>query len=113
MDKKITAITILWIINELLQLTKLLQEYSIVKFSVIHLSSLYGAFVFCSFLSYLKFSRLFIITPIAIELFKSWNTCHCIDGWDLVFSMAGILLYYIMIVYYNYLNPSSSNLFGK
>lgn len=113
MHKTIMIITILWVINEIFQATEVLQDYLILKYLVFHLSSLYGAIVFCGLIFYLKFNKLLYFTPLAIELFKSWTTCHCIDGWDLAFSMAGILLFYILIGKPNYFEPRGSSIFWR
>jgi hypothetical protein len=90
--RKIVIITTtLWAINEILQATEIFHKYKLLVFLVIHCSSLFGAIIFCFLIAYLKLNKTFMIVPIAIEIFHSWLTCNCIDYWDLIFSLIGIL----------------------
>ena len=66
-------------------------NYTLLNFFVIHLSSLYGAIIFCFLIVYLKLNKTFMIAPIAIEIIQSWQSCNCFDYWDLIFSLIGIL----------------------
>jgi hypothetical protein len=95
--KTIITITILWVINEILQATEIFHKYKLLDFLVIHSSSLFGASIFCFLIAYLKLNKTFIIAPIAIEIFESWLTCHCFDYWDLIFSLIGILIVMLIL----------------
>ncbi len=92
MIRRIVIITTtLWVINEILQLTDVFHKYAFFNYLVIHLSSLYGAIIFCFLIAYLKLNKTLMIAPIAIEIFQSWLSCRCFDYWDLIFSLIGIL----------------------
>jgi len=90
MRRIIIATTTLWVINEIVQFFVLFDRGGLMEFSAIHLSSLYGAIIFCFLITHLKMNKLFILSPLAIELSESWLTCKCIDYWDLLFSLIGI-----------------------
>ena len=90
--KTIIAATTLWVINEILQETEVFHQFPFFVFFVIHLSSLYGAIIFCFLIAYLKLNKTFMIAPIAIEIFQSWVSCRCFDYWDIIFSLIGILI---------------------
>ncbi len=89
--KTTITITILWVINEILQATEIFHKYKLLAFLVIHCSSLFGAIIFCFLIAYLKLNKTFMIVPIAIEILQSWLACRCFDYWDLIFSLIGIL----------------------
>lgn len=92
MTRKITiGITILWVINELAQFTEILNELQILKILVVHLSSFYGAIIFCFLINELKLSKILIVCPVIIEIMQSWLSSDCIDFPDIVFSTIGIL----------------------
>lgn len=88
--KTIIAATTLWVINEILQETEIFHQFPFLVFFVIHLSSLYGAIIFCFLIAYLKLNKTFMIAPIAIEIFQSRLSCRCFDYWDIIFSLIGI-----------------------
>ena len=96
--KIIITTTILWVINEILQATEVFYEYALFKFLVFHLSSLYGAIIFCFLIAYLRLYKTLMIAPIAIEIFKSWMSCRCFDYWDLIFSIIGILTVLMILI---------------
>ena len=83
--------TTLWVINEILQVTEAFHKYALLNFLVLHLSSFYGAIIFCFLIAYLKLNKRLMIAPIAIEIFHSWLSCRCFDYSDLIFSLIGIL----------------------
>ena len=87
----VIATTTLWVINEILQITGVFHKYALINYFVFHLSSLYGAIIFCFLIAYLKLNKTLMIAPIAIEIFQSWLSCSCFDYWDLLFSLIGIL----------------------
>ena len=90
--KIVIATTTLWVINEIIQATEVLHEYKVFNFLVIHISSFYGAIIFCFLVAYLKLNKTFMIIPLAIEIFQSrLSSCNCFDYWDLLFSLIGIL----------------------
>lgn len=90
-SKTIVTITILWVINEILQATEIFHKYKLLDFLVVHLSSLYGAIIFCFLIAYLKLNKTLMIAPIAIEIFQSWVSYRSFDYWDIIFSLIGIL----------------------
>lgn len=95
--KTTITITILWVINEILQATEIFHKYKLLDFLVIHCSSLFGAIIFCFLIAYLKLNKTFMIVPIAIEIFQSWLACRCFDYWDLIFSTSGILTVMVIL----------------
>jgi hypothetical protein len=62
------------------------------EFWIFHVSSFFGAIVFCFLIEQLEWSKMLYMTPILIELLLSWYTCNCIDFWDIIFSAFGILV---------------------
>jgi hypothetical protein len=89
--RKITiGITTLWVINELAQFTEILHESHVLKFFIVHLSSLYGAIIFCFLINELKLKRILFACPVFIEIFQSWSSCGCFDFTDILFSIIGI-----------------------
>jgi hypothetical protein len=95
--KTIILTTTLWVINEIIQLFVLYNKESPLGFFVVHLSSFYGAIIFCFLINYLKFTKILMIVPLVIELSESWITCNCIDYWDLLFSLIGICIANLII----------------
>ncbi len=87
----IQVITLLWVINEVLQATEALHNTP-AEFWIFHVSSFFGAIVFCFLIEQLEWSKMLYMTPILIELLLSWYTCNCIDFWDIIFSAFGILV---------------------
>ena len=96
-SKTLLIVIFFWIINEILQVTEVFYKYEVFNFLVFHLSSLYGAIIFCFLITYLKLNKTFMIGPIAIEIFQSWVSCRCFDYWDLIFSISGILIVIVIL----------------
>lgn len=90
-SKILLIVIVFWIINEILEVTAVFNNYAVFNFLVFHLSSLYGAIIFCFLIAFLKLNKAFMIVPLAIEIFQSWLSCRCFDYWDLIFSLIGIL----------------------
>ena len=97
MRKTTIVITTLWVINEIIQAFKLLNDSFILSFIVSHISSFYGAIIFFFLISYLGVKKIFLFTPIGIEIFQSWLACRCLDFWDITFSLAGIIFAYFIV----------------
>jgi len=87
----VIATTTLWVINEIIQANEIYNKTTVFGFFIVHLSSLYGAIIFCFFIAHLKLNRALMIVPLAVEIFQSWVSCRCFDYWDLLFSLIGIL----------------------
>ena len=98
MRRIVIATTTLWVINEILQVTGVFHKYALINYLVFHLSSLYGAIIFCFLIAYLKLNKTLMIAPIAIEIFQSWLSCRCFDYWDLIFSLIGILTVLMILI---------------
>jgi hypothetical protein len=99
--KIITLTTILWVINEIIQATEIYNKLSVFGFFIIHFSSLYGAIIFCFLINHLKLNKSLMIVPIVIEIFQSWVSCRCIDYGDLIFSISGILIVFLILTLEN------------
>jgi hypothetical protein len=97
MRKIIITITILWVINEVLQITQVFYQIPLFNFFLFHLSSLYGAMIFCFLVNHLKFKKILFFAPLVIEIFLSWLTSHTFDFWDLIFSLIGISTVYLIL----------------
>jgi phosphoglycerol transferase MdoB-like AlkP superfamily enzyme len=91
-----TTTTLLWGINEILQLTEVLHGTK-AEFFVFHCSSLFGAIIFCFLIDHFNWSKLLFVMPIFIELYLSHITCNCIDYWDEFFSVIGICIAFICV----------------
>lgn len=96
-SKTLLIVIFFWIINEILQVAEVLHKYAVFNFLVFHLSSLYGAIVFCFLIAYLKLNKALMIAPIIIEIFQSWMSCRCFDYWDLIFSISGIIIVMVIL----------------
>jgi hypothetical protein len=59
---------------------------------VMHLSSVFGAIVFCFLMVYLRLPKILMLIPLGIELVESLVLFKCIDYLDLIFSLFGILI---------------------
>ncbi len=94
----IQVTTLLWGISEVLQVTEALHNTP-AEFWIFHVSSFFGAIVFCYLTEHFRLPKLLYITPIMIELALSWYTCNCIDYWDIIFSAFGILVGVVCIEY--------------
>jgi hypothetical protein len=108
----IKATTLLWAINEALQLTEALHG-SQAEFFVFYSSSLFGAIIFCFLMEHFNWSRLLFLLPVFIELGMSWFTCQCVDYWDEIFSLMGIIIASIGLIIDRRRGSFGSRLFGS
>jgi hypothetical protein len=84
------VVSVLWIINEVIQGTQICKSVVLIHFFVIHISSFFGAIIFSLFIDHLDLNKKLLIVPLAIELLQSFDSCNCIDFWDLSFSFLGL-----------------------
>ena len=89
-------IVIFWIANEVLQYLNFnygfLSELFLLKFLNIHLSSLFGGFIFCELFHFLNIKKLIFVIPI-LQLIYDLSKKNGIDLYDLVFVSVGILIW--------------------
>ncbi len=97
-QKLAIIITILWIINEIFQHGIIDYRSFAIVFMISHVSSIYGAIIFCLLIAHLNLNRSLMLVPLAIEIFQSWFYCRCIDYWDLIFSCCGIVIVFVILV---------------
>jgi len=85
----------------LAQFTEILHESHVLKFFIVHLSSLYGAVIFCFLINELRLKRILFACPVFIEIFQSWVSSGCFDFPDILFSIIGILFAQTLLFYEN------------
>jgi hypothetical protein len=87
-------VVILWVINEIIQF---FFKSDSCDFFILHVSSFYGAIIFCFCIYKLKYYPIFYLTPIVIELIYNYLIFKCVDYVDILFSISGILFSLLII----------------
>lgn len=82
---------ILWIVNEILQHSGMATDILVLNFLVLHLSSFYGAIVFTYLVYFINLNKLFLVSPLIIEILLSIYLYDAICYYDLFFSAVGII----------------------